>query len=761
MFVKPLKIEAHIAKRGLPIVTSGDKSKAGSIFSPDVFGVTDLERYDQAAAIPLNTYVLYGWALDEFKRIDRVIFECVTTKNKFLFTEQHTIIKVPKDYIKDSPDQLVGYGPMFLYAIWDRLDKTKYKKTEGKLANVLMSNSVLKYTRNELFTAFQYTIPIGFREEDQDSVMVFNETNQLLAEIAKFASLIKNNETIDTNDLKVYLQNKVFELYELNTRIYGSHGQIRSKMISRVVDSSARGVLLPGTFASPIIGESRFGTDNTGFPIFHLSRMYSHTTKKFFITLLDILFDHGCFDDDVSRDMLAVYDMEFIEKSQSQFEDNFFKVQDFPAIKSDGTYGSLNISITVDGEVIVKPLSWLEFFYIVLVCLADIENKRYAATTRYPVDSDKSCQILKPLVLTLSDDLLTTVDVLNFKDVKYFPLVNDYIRENYDQKIFESGIRSASTVVEAWHGDHDGDSVSAKPINSKEAVADGDNYHNSLLSLFNYTGDFSRKVGKCVAQTLYTFSREPKKTDKSKAVKPDHEFIKFILACKDGKMDTNELHKWTTVYGELTRPKISIYDTTTVKRLGKTVETTVGQLIINKIIFTRFWDTKGFDYIYLITNSGFDKLMRRLHQLCIEKKVVVKDIKRTVDLYCEFGLRMSTIYNPSLTEEMLNTDEVFKNYRDAEMAKVKDEIMKNNDIELLAKTTEKIIAFAKNYYKDNDMVELYESGGKSKWDGDFAAMQISLGGLATLTGDKPVIITDSLADGIGYEHMPDFCNTGL
>ncbi|MGL5715460.1 MAG: hypothetical protein ACRCX2_20745 [Paraclostridium sp.] len=761
MYTKPLKIERHISKRGLPIVTSGDKSRSDSIFSTEVFGTLEEERYENAAAIPLNTYVMYGWALDEFKRLDRTIFECATTKGRFVLTTDNLLKKVPPDYEKQSPEELIGYGPSFLHTIWNRLDKSKFNKDTGKVANILMAKSVLYYTREDLFTAYQYVSPIAFREEDQDSVMVFNESNQIMAEIAKFASLIKNNNTIDTNDLKVYLQVKTFELYELNSKIYGSHGQIRQKILSRAVDSSARAVLLPATFSSSKIGDSRFTTDTMGLPIFHINRMFVFTVKRYFTVLLDQLFDHGCFDSDVTRDMLAYYDMEFIDKTIKQFEDNFFKVQNVPAIKTDGTFGNINITMTVDGETITKPLTWIEFFYIILVPLADIERKRFTATTRYPVDSDKSAQLVRPVVLTLADKYLKTVDILNYEKVEYYPFVDDYVKENYDQKIFEAGIRAAASVVVGWNGDHDGDAVSTKPLNSKEAVDDGYNYHNSLLSLFNYTGNFSRKVGKCAAQTCYSFTREPKKLDKSKKIDPNHEFIKYILSIEDGKIDVNTLYKWTTIYGNLDRPKISIYDTTTIKRHGKTEETTIGQLIFNKVIFSRLWDVKSFDYKHLVTEGTLTKILKELHQLVIEKKIEVSDIKRTVDLYCEFTLRLGTVYNSSVTQEMTNTDETFKTFRDKKFDAVRDRIMETGDVQLMEDTIKEIIDFAKDYYKDNDMCELFESNGKSSWSEDFSAMQIALGGLPSLTGDKPVIVLDALSDGIKYDKTAANANVGM
>lgn len=448
-----MAFEKHISRRGLPLVISGDKSRADGIFSSEVFGVVDKDRYEKTAAIPLNTMVMRGWALAEFKRLDRVVYECATTRGNFLINENGELSKIPKDYEKTSPREMIGYGPHFLYNNWDRINKQKFNKVDGKLANVLMSNSVSKYKRDELFTAYQFVPSIGFREEEQDSMMVFNELNVLLVDIAKFSGLIRDNTAfMETADLKVYVQNKVFELYELTAALYGSKGKIRSTIISRTVDNGSRGVILPATFNSDIIGESRFKTDSMGFPIYHINKMYPYVVKKYFGVLVEMLYDHGYFDPELSKDRLAIYDMDYIEEAMKKFEDPFFKVQPFQAIRNDGTFGVIDMDFVVDGEEIKKPLTWIEFFYIALYSLADLENKRYSADTRYPVDSDKSCQILRPVILTLTDRYLKTVSFMVFDNVKYFPFITEELTNRYDEKIFETGYRIASTVAVAWNG---------------------------------------------------------------------------------------------------------------------------------------------------------------------------------------------------------------------------------------------------------------------------------------------------------------------
>ena len=779
MYAKVADIQKHINNRGLPKVFNADKDKVDGIFSREIYGVTSDEVYTKAAAIPLNTVVMQPLMLTEIKSVDRRIYECCTSKTNFTVIDG-VLTKVvnPDKFREENPGVIIGYGPGFLFNIWNSLDSKKFIRDKGKLANILMAEAITKYRREEYFTTYQYTIPIGYREEDQDSKMIFNPTNQLYAEIAKFAMLIKaNSNTMDTTDLTVYLQNKVLELFDLNCNIFGSHGIIVKNLLSRPVDNSATGVLLPATFNDSVIGNSRFNMDTIGTPIYHVNRTYIYHTKSNFPIVVRALFDAGYFDDDVTQEHLLVYDNDFISHIIDVFGDGFNKVAAFPAIKADGTFGVLEIPMEIvetvkDGEFktaekitpVTKVLTWIEFFYILHMKFSKIETSVFSLVTRYPIDRDKSLQTLRPVVTTISDELLKTVNVLGFKNIKHFPYITADVAARYNDKIFETGMRSAATVTVASNGDHDGDKVGFKPVSSIEAVEENFEYHNKLVSIFDYLGDFSsRKVGKASAQMLYTFSRQPKPSDKSKHITrgDKYSFIDYILDSEDGKIDLTVIYKYTLVYGDLKKPVYSIYDTVTFTRNKKSITSTLGQLILNKIIFARFWNNPDIEFYYEINEGIFCEIMSDFHQLCIEESITIDDIRRTVDLYCESTLRLSSMYNASLTDTMLSPGAKFRAYRDQEFDKVRDQIIAHRDVALFDKTRDKVIEFAKQFFKDDDMIELYESKGKSKWTGDFTAMQIALGGVASIISDKPNMILTALSDGIPFSASSIMANTAM
>ena len=80
--------------------------------------------------------------------------------------------------------------------------------------------------------------------------------------------------------------------------------------------------------------------------------------------------------------------------------------------------------------------------------------------------------------------------------------------------------------------DHDGDKISNKPLNSKEAVEDVHKAQNSLLNAYDYDGNFRRATGKDGTQTYYSLSRDAKHNEKPKKIRSDHPFVKAIMDVK-------------------------------------------------------------------------------------------------------------------------------------------------------------------------------------------------------------------------------------
>ena len=310
--------------------------------------------------------------------------------------------------------------------------------------------------------------------------------------------------------------------------------------------------------------------------------------------------------------------------------------------------------------------------------------------------------------------------------------------------------------------DHDGDQVSIKSINSEEAVAECNRINNSLLQIFDYDGNYRRAVEKDCDQTWYSFTRDPKEgKDEPKTIPNNHPFMVYLDNLVGGQLDVETLFKYTRSYDPKKKAELSLVDNVTITRCGQKIKTTLGRYIFNKVVFHSLWDNKYYHFNNIIMRQNdFQDEMKYLKQLAFEGKCENRDIFEVSDMSTEFGMRLANVYNAGLTYTMMVPDKKFQDYKNKKINSVKEQVIKNTDLDLLAKAEEDVVNFAKEYYKNDDMVELMESGAGSKWDNDYKTMNINVGAVPTIEG-KPVLMFNSLSDGVDPKYQAAWTNTGM
>ena len=307
-----------------------------------------------------------------------------------------------------------------------------------------------------------------------------------------------------------------------------------------------------------------------------------------------------------------------------------------------------------------------------------------------------------------------------------------------------------------------GDQVSIKPINSKEAVVECNRINNSLLQIFDYDGNYRRAVEKDCDQTWYSFTRDPKEgKDEPKTIPNNHPFMVYLDNLTGGQLDVEILFKYTRSYDPKKKAELSLVDNVTITRCGQKIKTTLGRYIFNKVVFHSLWDNKYYHFNNIIMRQNdFQDEMKYLKQLAFEGKCENRDIFEVSDMSTEFGMRLANVYNAGLTYTMMVPDKKFQDYKNKKINSVKEQVIKNTDLDLLAKAEEDVVNFAKEYYKNDDMVELMESGAGSKWDNDYKTMNINVGAVPTIEG-KPVLMFNSLSDGVDPKYQAAWTNTGM
>lgn len=455
MFITPMKYERYLALRKVPIVTSSDKHSPVGIFSPSIFGVTEDERIKKFAFINLNCYILRPALLDIMRRIDTKIFNCAT-QTSVLYCIKDGILKIAEKE-DETDDAIIGMGPEFLYANWDKIDKKKYYSTSGKYANNEMKNVLLKYTRDDCFTHYQYVEAISYRDEMGDSAILSNEENILYADIIRFSNILNSGGLAKHRiDIVSKVQNKCLELFDyIANSDVGPHGNFRTNILAKAVDDSSRMTILPVVYSSRKLGESRFGINSVGVPVQHLIANFRDFVVKYSKDFIESLYDNGYFGDTNHNRILAFYDKDFIEDKIAKMDDSYFRVSPFEKVNNDGTTSSMVIDIDIIKDGIRtrehKVLYWIEFFYIVLERYMNVYENKDLWVTRYPVDSMLSSQPLKPVPLTINSRYLKEAIFMGY-EYKEFPYIIDWIVENYQEKVFENGCRVSSSTATSFNG---------------------------------------------------------------------------------------------------------------------------------------------------------------------------------------------------------------------------------------------------------------------------------------------------------------------
>lgn len=247
----------------------------------------------------------------------------------------------------------------------------------------------------------------------------------------------------------------------------------------------------------------------------------------------------------------------------------------------------------------------------------------------------------------------------------------------------------------------------------------------------------------------------------SKKLKNDDPIISEILNTGPDDFEESFIYDNFSAF-EGKKAKYSLYDTFTHKYKGKSFETTLGRLIVNKLVFGHIYDNKHWNYInYPMTGGKIREAYDFITQLCIEGKFDSRTYIRIIDLATDFMMRFSSLFNAGVSYEVIMPDEEFHEFRTGKFDEVSEEILKNTDIETFEKTKAEIVEFAKKKYKNNTQTELYDSGAKPKWNEDFSEMYVALGAMPSLTGGKPTIIINSLSKGLGVEDIPANANIAI
>jgi len=231
--------------RGLtPVTTAELKTRAGEyhpdgLFSEKIFGIESniLDRSKKFSYINLNAMIVHPAAYKLLIRIDRRIENFLNTEISYSLNSD--------GFMVEDKNGVVGINEFI--KLFPKMNLKSGTPQREKIIQVLLD----AYKKDSLFIDKLPVIPPNLRplNIDEDGNMILDEINNIYINIIRKASQIK---TVGTGSalfdiLNFYLQTAVNDHDKfVRTKISKKSGLIRSTMLGKRVDFSARGVITPG-----------------------------------------------------------------------------------------------------------------------------------------------------------------------------------------------------------------------------------------------------------------------------------------------------------------------------------------------------------------------------------------------------------------------------------------------------------------------------------------------------------------------------------
>ena len=169
-------------------------------------------------------------------------------------------------------------------------------------------------------------------------------------------------------------------------------------------------------------------------------------------------------------------------------------------------------------------------------------------------------------------------------------------------------------------------------------------------------------------------------------------------------------------------------DKTKTKSNSNVFVTTVGLYIFN-IYLRDFNFSRLFNGYYSenISDDNYGGFERVLSYALLEDKIDVEDLKQWENL-CQWLMPFETILSPQFTEALITAPKVLNKKREELFKKYKKEIDEGN-VDVVSEIEKELIAYAKEYLKDDPSFDTFDSGALADWSNNFKNMFIMKGAM--------------------------------
>lgn len=187
-------------------------------------------------------------------------------------------------------------------------------------------------------------------------------------------------------------------------------------------------------------------------------------------------------------------------------------------------------------------------------------------------------------------------------------------------------------------------------------------------------------------------------------------------------------------------------------------KTTIGLWVFNRLFIERHF-THVLGYINTtIDNKTYKSINKKLSYALLEDKIKTDEYSDFLQK-SQWMMRFVSVLSPNQTEKMLLTNEALKAKKKELFTKYKKEL-DEGDVVVADMVEKELIKAAKEYLKDDDSMDIYNSGARSKFDNSFKNAYLMRGTVATRDPKKPFkIVKGDYTSGISKEDFHIMADT--
>ena len=269
-------------------------------------------------------------------------------------------------------------------------------------------------------------------------------------------------------------------------------------------------------------------------------------------------------------------------------------------------------------------------------------------------------------------------------------------------------------------------------------------------NFINAAGSLIRKIENEALQTFYVLTKNQEEGPLSK------EDIDFFLNTKNEDYTFDNMVKWfgkvTTIddskkkAGMNLKPKYNIYGTFDYKYGNKTIHTTLGKYVFNRVMI----DNLGFKDVcgYIndeFTEKRFGKFESELTTALKDDKINTRDMIKYIDTRDWFGLTMHGVITSSFTPKVIKTPKEVLDLKDELFKKYAKEIADGNTA-VVADIEKQLIDKEMEVLKGDIGLDLYTSGARGSVGNNLKNINLMRGSIYNNSTGKFDIVKNSLMD---------------